>query len=74
VIDQEWPRVRGPDAGPLSDLKIVRERCCAQAHAFCLRRRYQVGQVLARALIETAKVSEGTHHSEAYQLQVKHTC
>jgi transposase len=36
--------------------------------------RHQVGEVLARALIETAKISVGSHHSEAYQLQVRHTC
>jgi transposase len=36
--------------------------------------RYQVGEILARALIETAKISVGSHHSEAYQLQVKYTC
>jgi transposase len=36
--------------------------------------RHQVGEVLARALIETAKISVGSHHSEAYQLQVKYTC
>ena len=36
--------------------------------------RHQVGEVLARALIETAKISMGRHYSEAYALQVKHTC
>jgi transposase len=36
--------------------------------------RHRVGVVLARALIETAKVSVGSHHSEAYELQVKYTC
>jgi len=36
--------------------------------------RHQVGEVLARALIETAKISVGSHHSEAYGLQVKYTC
>jgi transposase len=36
--------------------------------------RHQVGEVLARALIETAKISVGSHHSEAYELQVKYTC
>jgi transposase len=36
--------------------------------------RHQVGEVLARALIESAKVSVGSHHSEAYELQVKYTC
>jgi len=36
--------------------------------------RHQVGEVLARALIETAKISVGSHHTEAYQLQVKYTC
>src|SRR6202521_5806974 len=37
-------------------------------------RRHQVGEVLARALIATAKISVGSHHSEAYELQVKYTC
>jgi transposase len=36
--------------------------------------RHQVGEVLARALIETANISVGGHNSEAYQLQVRHTC
>ncbi len=36
--------------------------------------RHQVGEVLARALIETAKISVGSHYTEAYQLQVKYTC
>ncbi len=36
--------------------------------------RHQVGEVLARKLIETAKISVGSHHSEAYELQVKYTC
>jgi transposase len=36
--------------------------------------RHQVGEVLARALIETAEISVGSHHSEAYQLQVQNTC
>jgi len=36
--------------------------------------RHQVGEILARALIETAKISVGSHHSEAYGLQVKYTC
>ena len=36
--------------------------------------RHQVGEALARALIEGGKVSVGSHHSESYQLQVKYTC
>jgi transposase len=36
--------------------------------------RHRVGETLARALIEGAKVSVGNHHSEPYQLQVKYTC
>jgi len=36
--------------------------------------RHQVGEVLARATIEAAKISVGSHHSEAYQLQVKYMC
>jgi transposase len=36
--------------------------------------RHQVGEVLARALIGTAKISVGSHHSEAYALQVKYIC
>jgi len=36
--------------------------------------RHHVGEALARALVESAKISVGTHHSEAYQLQVSYTC
>jgi ubiquinone biosynthesis protein UbiJ len=36
--------------------------------------RHQVGEVLAPALIETAKISVGSHHTEAYELQVRYTC
>lgn len=36
--------------------------------------RHQVGEVLARALIEAAKISMGSQHSEAYQPQVKYMC
>jgi transposase len=36
--------------------------------------RHQVGEVLARTLKDTAKISVGSHHSEAYELQVKFTC
>jgi transposase len=36
--------------------------------------RHQVGEVLARTLKDTAKVSVGSHHTEAYELQVKYTC
>src|SRR5713226_4740861 len=31
-------------------------------------------RALARALVEDAKVSVGSHHSDPYQLQVKYTC
>jgi transposase len=33
-----------------------------------------VGDELAKALVETAKVSVGRHHGYAYRLQVQHTC
>jgi len=36
--------------------------------------RHQVGVVLARTLKDTAKVSVGSHHSEAFELQVRYTC
>jgi len=36
--------------------------------------RHQVGGLLARTLKDTAKISVGSHHSEAYGLQVKYTC
>jgi transposase len=36
--------------------------------------RHHVGEALARALIESAKVSVGSQHSQPYQLQVKYTC
>ena len=36
--------------------------------------RHHVGEALAQALIEDAKVSVGSQHSEPYQLQVKYTC
>tara|TARA_B000000460_G_C21506956_1_gene389100 strand:+ start:264 stop:1514 length:1251 start_codon:yes stop_codon:yes gene_type:complete len=36
--------------------------------------RHTVGRELARALIETAKVSVGQHHGEPYQLQVGYFC
>jgi transposase len=36
--------------------------------------RHHVGEARARALVESAKISAGTHHSEAYQLQVSYTC
>lgn len=42
------------------------------------RRRYDgrhlVGEELARALLDAAKVSVGQHHGEAYRIQVRHTC
>ena len=36
--------------------------------------RHHVGEAVARALVESAKISVGTHHSEAYLLQVSYTC
>jgi transposase len=36
--------------------------------------RHQVGDILVRAIIESAKTSVGSHHSEAYELQVTYTC
>jgi transposase len=35
---------------------------------------HRVGEDLARTLLEAAKVSVGSHHGHAYQLQVRHTC
>ena len=36
--------------------------------------RHRVGSELAQALIETARVSVGQHHTPAYQLQVRYAC
>lgn len=36
--------------------------------------RHRVGEELARALIEAAKTSVGSHHSEPYRLEVKYYC
>lgn len=36
--------------------------------------RHLVGEELARALLDAAKVSVGQHHGEAYRIQVRHTC
>ena len=36
--------------------------------------RRRVGDQLASALVETAKVSVGQHHGEAYQVQVRYLC
>jgi transposase len=36
--------------------------------------RHHVGELLARTLKDTAKISVGSHHSEAHELQVKYTC
>lgn len=36
--------------------------------------RHFVGEELAHALIEAARVSVGRHHGEAYRLQVRHAC
>jgi len=35
---------------------------------------HQVGEQLAAALVETAKVSVGQHHGEAYRVQVRYLC
>jgi transposase len=35
---------------------------------------HQIGDELARTLIETAQQSVGAHHSEPYQLQVRYAC
>ena len=37
-------------------------------------RHHQIGQELARMLIEAAKQSVGAHHGEPYQLQVRYAC
>lgn len=58
---------------------------CPTAHSFqsislkrLARMRYDghhlVGEALARTLLEAAKDSVGSHHGEAYRLQVRHTC
>lgn len=36
--------------------------------------RHLVGEELAGALLEAAKVSVGQHHGNAYRIQVRHTC
>jgi transposase len=36
--------------------------------------RHKVGDELARALVDLAKVSVGQHHGPAYRLQVRHAC
>jgi transposase len=36
--------------------------------------RHLVGEELARALLDAAKVSVGHHHGSAYRIQVRHTC
>lgn len=36
--------------------------------------RHRVGEELARALLEAARVSVGQHHGPAYRIQVRHTC
>ncbi len=35
---------------------------------------HHVGEEIAKALVETAKVSVGAHHGHAYRLQVRHAC
>jgi len=36
--------------------------------------RHKVGEEIAAALIEAARVSVGQHHGEAYRIQVRHAC
>jgi len=36
--------------------------------------RHRVGEEIAKALVETAKVSVGRHHGLAYRVQVRHSC
>lgn len=36
--------------------------------------RHKVGEELARALVEAARVSVGQHHGPAYRIQVRHFC
>jgi len=40
----------------------------------CYDGRHRIGDVLARALIEAAKISAGHYSSEPYQLQVRYAC
>jgi len=40
----------------------------------CYDGRRRIGDELARALLDAAKISVGQHHGEAYRLQVRHTC
>ncbi|MGO9686175.1 MAG: IS110 family transposase [Beijerinckiaceae bacterium] len=40
----------------------------------CYDGRHEVGEVLARILIETAKSSVGQHHSETRQLEISYAC
>ena len=40
----------------------------------CYDGRHKVGEELAKALVEAAKVSVGRHHGPAYRIQVRHTC
>jgi hypothetical protein len=36
--------------------------------------RHQVGEELARALVEAAKQWVGAHHGEPYRLEVRYAC
>lgn len=40
----------------------------------CYDGRHEVGEALARILIETAKSSVGQHHSETHQLEISYAC
>jgi len=68
--------------GPLATTLLAR---CPTARAFAAEKpsrlaklvyagRNRVGDELATSLVETAKVSVGAHHGEAYRLQVRHAC
>lgn len=68
-----------------SELATAILRACPTAKSFesislkrlarlCYDGRRTVGEELARALLDTAKVSVGQHHGEAYRLQIRHTC
>jgi transposase len=40
----------------------------------CYDGRHKVGEEIAKALVEAAKVSVGRHHGPAYRVQVRYTC
>lgn len=62
-------------AGPAQDDRVYSMTWFASISLRKLARltydgRHQVGELLARTLKDTAKISVGSHHSEAYELQV----